>query len=50
MSPTVFGRRDELALGTRLLDELPEASAVLVVVGEAGIGKSCLVDAVERVA
>ncbi len=50
MSPTVFGRRDEMALGTRLLDELPQASAVLVVVGEAGIGKSCLVDALERVA
>jgi DNA-binding CsgD family transcriptional regulator/tetratricopeptide (TPR) repeat protein len=50
MSSTVFGRRDELALGTRLLDELPRASAVLVVVGEAGIGKSCLVDVVERAA
>ncbi|WP_165825920.1 BTAD domain-containing putative transcriptional regulator [Actinomycetospora cinnamomea] len=45
--PTLVGRDDELA-AVRALLEAPDAGAVLVVTGEAGIGKSTLLRAARR--
>ena len=47
--PTVFGRSAELADIVRFLDEVPRRPSALVLVGEAGIGKTTLWEAgVER--
>lgn len=50
-SPVIVGRDDELARLRTLLDELREAGpTVVLVAGEAGVGKSRLVDELVRVA
>ena len=41
----LLGRADELATLTRLIDRLPEQGGAVVVLGEAGIGKTSLVRA-----
>ena len=47
--PTVFGRSAELADIAQFLDEVPRRPSALVLVGEAGIGKTTLWEAgVER--
>jgi predicted ATPase len=43
--PTVFGRSAELADIAQFLDELPRRPSALVLVGEAGIGKTTLWEA-----
>src|SRR3954453_3254582 len=40
--PRLFGRSSELRLIAQLLDEVPRGSRALVLVGEAGIGKTTL--------
>jgi DNA-binding NarL/FixJ family response regulator len=46
----LVGRDAEMELAQRLVVELPHASAVLLVTGEAGIGKTSLVDGVAALA
>ena len=43
--PTLFGRRSELGVIAQFLDEVPRRSSALVLVGEAGIGKTTLWEA-----
>jgi DNA-binding CsgD family transcriptional regulator len=43
--PTLFGRRSELGVIAQFLDEVPQRSSALVLVGEAGIGKTTLWEA-----
>ncbi|MBT1676340.1 helix-turn-helix transcriptional regulator [Curtobacterium aurantiacum] len=47
-APSLFGRSDELAVLTRLLDDVGQGGAALLVEGEAGIGKTTLLTAVEH--
>ena len=40
--PTLFGRRSELGDIAQFLDDVPRRPSALVLVGEAGIGKTTL--------
>lgn len=45
LSNQIKGRRDELAVGRRLLDRLVQGPSLLVVEGESGIGKTAFLEA-----
>ncbi|HEY7907981.1 MAG TPA: AAA family ATPase, partial [Thermomicrobiales bacterium] len=49
--PTIVGRERELARGARLIDDaLAGRGALLLISGEAGIGKTALAEAISRAA
>ncbi len=49
-SPSLLDRHDELARLTAVIDHEAEGGAACLVIGEAGIGKTALLDAVARLA
>ena len=49
-SPVLYGREDDVALIDRLLDRVCDGGAALVLGGEAGIGKSALLEVAKDIA